>query len=370
MMASRREDEYFMSRALSLALRGMGRTSPNPMVGCVIVRDGRIIGEGFHHACGSDHAEVDALKNAASRGEDVRGATVYVSLEPCCHHGRTPPCAHRLVSEGVGRVVAAMTDPNPKVSSGGLAVLRSAGIDVSVPCLEDEAKKLNRGFIRVQTLGRPWISIKAAAGLDGRTALSNGESKWITSPEARQLAHLMRASHDAVMVGVGTVLADDPELTVRSTDGANPLRVIIDSNLRTPVSAKALRAEGRCVIMTACGDMDKISRLKDAGAEVEVLPSRDGRADLGEAVTRLAGMGVLSVMVEGGAVLQTSLIRAGLADSLSLFTAPRIMGSGIGLGAEMSLNSVAESLMLADVTARRVGCDMLLEGRFKCSPDL
>ena len=218
-VVNRRVDEYYMRRALSLALRGMGRTSPNPMVGCVLVRDGRILGEGWHRRCGEDHAEVAALKDAERRGETARGAEVYVTLEPCCHFGRTPPCAQRLVREGVSRVVAGTADPNPRVNSGGLAVLREAGVEVSAPCLEEEARRVNRGFIRVQTLGRPWVTLKAASGLDGRMALTDGDSRWITGPEARQWAHGMRASHDAILVGVSTVLKDDPELTVRHTEG-------------------------------------------------------------------------------------------------------------------------------------------------------
>ena len=369
-IASREIDEHYMKRALSLAVLGQGETSPNPMVGCVLVKEDRVIGEGYHHRCGGDHAEVDALKDAAGRGEDVRGATAYVTLEPCCHFGRTPPCAQRLVSEGIARVVAATADPNPKVKGGGLSVLREAGIEVSCPCLEVEARWLNRGFIRVQTLGRPWVTLKAATSLDGRMALSNGESKWITGPEARTEAHRLRASHDAILVGVGTVLKDDPELTVRHVEGKSPRRVILDSDLRTPPNAKAVTGDGGCLILTALEDAAKTKRLEDAGARVIVLPERDGHVDLNAALNCLAQEGVLTLMVEGGPHVLTAFMEKGLGDWLSLFVAPKVMGEGPGLGTGMSLASMAEALMLKDLHARRVGDDLLIEGRFACSPGL
>lgn len=367
-VVNRRVDEYYMHRALSLALRGTGRTSPNPMVGCVLVRDGRVLGEGWHRRCGEDHAEVAALKDAEGRGETARGAEVYVTLEPCCHFGRTPPCAQRLVREGVSRVVAGTADPNPKVNAGGLTALREAGVEVTAPCLEKEARWLNRGFIRVQTLGRPWVTLKAASGLDGRMALTDGDSRWITGPEARQWAHRMRASHDAILVGVGTVLKDDPELTVRHTEGQSPLRVILDSHLRTPTSAKVLR--GGCLVLTISQEAERAQALQDAGARVVSLPSRGGRVDLEAALSFLAREGVLMLMVEGGPRVLTALMERHLADSLSLFVAPRVLGEGIGMGEGFSPASVADSLNLRDITSRPVGDNLLLEGRFSCSPDL
>ncbi|MCR4817927.1 MAG: bifunctional diaminohydroxyphosphoribosylaminopyrimidine deaminase/5-amino-6-(5-phosphoribosylamino)uracil reductase RibD [Fretibacterium sp.] len=369
-IASREKDEYYMKRALSLAVLGQGETSPNPMVGCVLVKEGRVIGEGYHHRCGGDHAEVEALKDAATRGEDVRGATAYVTLEPCCHFGRTPPCAQRLVSEKIARVVAAASDPNPKVKGGGLAVLREAGIEVSCPCLEAEARWLNRGFIRVQTLGRPWVTLKAAASLDGRMALSNGESQWITGLEARTEAHRIRASHDAVLVGVGTVLKDDPELTVRHVEGRNPRRVVMDSQLQTPTDAKAVTGDGGCLILTASKDAARKKRLEDAGARVIALPEKDGHVDLNAALSCLAQEGILTLMVEGGPRLLTAFMEKELGDWISIFIAPKIMGDGPGLGTGLSFASVAETLKLKGLQARRVGEDLLIEGRFTCSPDL
>ena len=265
-------------------------------------------------------------------------------------------------------MVAGTADPNPRVNSGGLAVLREAGVEVSAPCLEEEARRVNRGFIRVQTLGRPWVTLKAASGLDGRMALTDGDSRWITGPEARQWAHGMRASHDAILVGVSTVLKDDPELTVRHTEGKSPLRVILDSHLRTPTSARALR--GGCLILTISQEAERARALQAAGARVVPLPSREGRVDLEVALAFLAREGVLTLMVEGGPRVLTALMEGHLADSLSLFVAPRVLGEGIGMGEGFSPASVAESFNLKDVTSRPVGDILLVEGRFSCSPDL
>ena len=363
-------DEYYMSRALSLASRGQGETSPNPMVGCVIVRDGHVIGEGYHERCGSGHAEIEALEDLARRGATARGATVYVNLEPCSHFGRTPPCAPRLVEEGVARVVVGMADPNPKVNQRGLEILRSGGIEVDGSCLESECRWLNRGFIRVQTLGRPWVTLKAAAGLDGRMALENGESRWITSCEARQWAHRMRAAHDAVLVGVGTVIRDDPELTVRDTEGRNPRRIVLDSRLATPVSAKVLSGEGGCLIFTCCGDSARAKALTDAGARVLRAPQRGGRVDLDAVLSELVSEGILSLMVEGGAKVLTAFMERGLADGAALFSSCRVMGEGPGIGTGLRLEAMSESLLLKDATVRRVGPDFLTEAFFSCSPGL
>ena len=266
--------------------------------------------------------------------------------------------------------MAATTDPNPKVGGRGFNILREAGIDVSCPCLETEARWLNRGFIRSQTLNRPWVTLKAASGLDGRMALSNGESKWITGPEARSEAHRLRAAHDAVLVGVGTVLRDNPELTVRHVEGRSPRRVILDSQLRTPPDAKAVRGENGCLILAVSNDAERAKKLEDAGARVIVLPERDGRVDLNAALSRLVQEGVLSLMVEGGPRVLTAFIKEGLADWLSLFVAPRIMGEGMGLGSGLSLGSVGEAFALRDLQSRRVGDDLWIEGGFSCSPGL
>ncbi|MBR0149812.1 MAG: bifunctional diaminohydroxyphosphoribosylaminopyrimidine deaminase/5-amino-6-(5-phosphoribosylamino)uracil reductase RibD [Synergistaceae bacterium] len=362
----------YMSRALSLAAKGRGFTSPNPMVGCVIVKGGRVIGEGWHHQYGHPHAEIEAINNANSRGENVRGATVYVTLEPCSHYGKTPPCANRLVDEGVSEVIIAMEDPNPKVSGNGIKILREAGIKVTMlPEFQQEAMSLNRGFIFLHKHGRPFITLKAAMSLDGRMCLSNGASKWITGIEARTEAHRIRAMNDAVLVGVGTVISDDPELTVRHVEGINPLRVILDSSLKTPITAKAIGHDGKCLILTSENpDPQKLKALTDSGVEVATLPSRDGNIDLHSAVKYLAGKGVLTLMVEGGPEILSAFLREGLADYAYVFTAPVIFGGGKSITFDAKFHDVKAALWLVDAKTKVLGNDIMTEGMLTCSPGL
>jgi diaminohydroxyphosphoribosylaminopyrimidine deaminase/5-amino-6-(5-phosphoribosylamino)uracil reductase len=378
-----------MSRALSLAWRGMDGVRPNPKVGCVLVKEGHVVGEGYHARYGGPHAEVAALENAAQNGEDPRGTTAYVTLEPCSHFGKTPPCAPRLVKEGIARVVVGSVDPNPKVRGGGIALLKEAGVEVTVPCLEKECKWLNRGFFRLQTLNRPWVTLKAAASLDGRMALPSGESKWITGETARSWAHLLRAEHDAVLVGVGTLLADDPELTVRHTCGKSPLRIILDTNLTSPLDAGVL-GEG-CLILTGCGDGEKKRALERRGVSViSVMPAVKGlssssrkeparlprkipgdvRVDLRAALGELARRNIQSVMVEGGPKVISSFIDAELCDSLAFFAAGSLMGEGFGLGEGLRFDFMKDVVRLKELRARRAGDDLFLEGIFRCSPAL
>src|SRR5512147_1037592 len=267
-------DREFMARALTLANRALYDAEPNPRVGCVIVREGRIIGEGWTQAPGSNHAEVEALLDARRNGHDVRGATVYVSLEPCSHFGRTPPCATALIEAHVGRVIAAVEDPNPLVAGGGLEMLRSAGVDVRCGLLEQEAAEINVGFFSRMQRGRPWVRMKIAASLDGKTALESGVSKWITSEEARRDGHAWRARACAVLTGIGTVKDDDPQLTVREVQTSRqPLRVVVDSRLQTPLTAKVL---GPGTIIAAAGvDAPRSVALRAHGAEVVVLPNHE-----------------------------------------------------------------------------------------------
>jgi len=374
-----------MKRALSLAWRGT-ETSPNPRVGCVLIKgegDGaRVVGEGYHAKYGGPHAEVEALSDAAARGEDARGATAYVTLEPCSHLGKTPPCAPRLVKEGIARVVAGSEDPNPKVRGGGFNILREAGIEVTAPCLEKECKWLNRGFFRYNTLGRPWVTLKAAAGLDGRMALasetlvsgSRTSLRGITGDDALNWTHLMRAAHDAILVGVGTVLADDPELTTRRACGKSPLRIILDTRLSLPPSARVL--EGGALVLTCGGDVcngraEKMRVLEEAGAEVYVLPpDKSGRVDLGAALSVIAERGVRSLMVEGGPTVLSAFMGAELCDSLALFMAPSVMGEGPGLGSGLCFDFMGNVVKLREVCVRKVGADALVEGIFRCSPAL
>lgn len=361
-----------MSRALSLASNGLRQTSPNPMVGCVIVKEGRIIGEGWHKKYGNPHAEIEALNDAKSRGEDVRGSTVYVTLEPCSHYGKTPPCANRLVSEGVSEVIVAMRDPNPKVDGKGIAILREAGIKVTeLPEFEEAAKFLNRGFVFVHKYGRPFVSLKAATSLDGRMNLANGSSKWITGIEARTESHRMRAENDAVLVGVGTVLSDDPELTVRHVEGINPMRVVLDSKLRTPASAKVIGNDGKCIIITSeSADRQKAKALEEAGATIAEVSSCGGHVDIESALKHLAGIGVLTLMVEGGAEILSAFLREGAADFVRLFIAPRIFGEGKGINLGMNFADVSEAFRLKDTKTRILGEDIMIEGRLTCSQDL
>ena len=351
-----------MKLALELAVRGLRRTSPNPMVGCVIVKDGRIIGEGWHHEYGHPHAEIEALTDAQTHHEDVRGSTVYVTLEPCSHWGKTPPCANRLVDEGISEVVIAMRDPNPKVDGRGIEILTRAGIRVTeLPEFEAEAKFLNRGFVFVQKYSRPFVTVKMAVSLDGRMCLANGSSKWLTGIEARTLAHAIRAENDAVLVGVGTVLADDPELTVRNVAGMNPLRVVLDTGLKTPEAAKLIGTDGKCVILTA----ESSSR-----PEAVTLPAKNGSIDLHEALDYLARHGVNTLMVEGGAKVISSFLREGLADYVKVFVSPRILGEGSGIEICAGFGAVSDALKLSSMKSTVCGEDILLEGRLTCSPDL
>ena len=319
------DDHRFMGRALELARRGLYTCDPNPRVGCVIVRDGEIVGEGWHEAAGGPHAEIVALEQAGS--EHARGATVYVTLEPCCHHGRTPPCTAALVAAGVARVVAAMEDPNPRVAGQGLAALREAGIAVESGVAAEAAARLNPGFIKRMRKGRPFVRAKLAMSLDGRTALASGESKWITSAQARADVHRLRARSSAVMTGVGTVLADDPALTAR-VEGAvrQPLRVVVDTHLSMPETAALLRQPGETVVFTCRGPGGHHDRLAAAGAEVVTVPARGDRVDLEAVLDELARREVNEVLLEMGATLAGAMLRRGLVDELVIYMAPVLLG--------------------------------------------
>jgi diaminohydroxyphosphoribosylaminopyrimidine deaminase/5-amino-6-(5-phosphoribosylamino)uracil reductase len=317
------DDFRLMGRALQLAERGLWSTTPNPRVGCVLVRDGGVVGEGWHERAGGPHAEVNALRAA---GELARGATAYVTLEPCSHHGRTPPCAEALVAAGITRVIAAMTDPNPLVSGSGLAVLQSAGIATASGLLEGEARELNIGFVSRMTRGRPWLRLKAAASLDGKTALDNGASQWITGLAARRDGHAWRARACAILTGIGTVRDDDPQLSVRDVDTPRqPLRVIVDSRLETPLTAKVLRG-GPVLVAAAVDDKKKADSLRAAGAEVLLLPNADGKVELKDLLEELARRGINEVHAEAGFKLNGSLLREGLVDELLLYLAPCLIG--------------------------------------------
>ena len=317
-------DVAVMQRVLELAEHGLKSTQPNPMVGCVIVNNGEIVGEGYHHSAGELHAERLALKQA---GELARGATAYVNLEPCCHQGRTPPCTDGLIDAGISRVVAAMRDPNPLVEGGGFELLNGAGIDVESGVLEQEARWLNRGFVTRMSHSRPWVVLKSAATLDGRTAAFDGKSKWITSSDARSEVQLLRAKSSAVVTGIGTILADDPEMNVR-LEGAErqPFRVVLDSQLRIPLDARIIGSDQRLVIFTLSQEIDKVSALIEAGAEVIQFSPTKERLDLREVLLELAKWQCNEVLIEAGQTLSGAFLQAGLVDELELFYAGSLLG--------------------------------------------
>jgi diaminohydroxyphosphoribosylaminopyrimidine deaminase/5-amino-6-(5-phosphoribosylamino)uracil reductase len=348
-------DHAHMAHALRLAERGLYTTPPNPRVGCVIVKDGAVVGEGWHERAGAPHAEVHALARA---GGHARGATAYVTLEPCSHHGRTPPCAEALINAGVVRVVAAMTDPNPLVAGGGIAMLTLAGIQAEVGLLETEARALNPGFVSRMTRGRPWVRLKTAATLDGRTALANGQSQWITGEAARADVQRLRARACAILTGSGTVCADDPRMTVRDLDtGRQPLRVVVDSALRTPPGAALLPALIACHHATP----DARGPLEAAGAEIAELPGADGRTDLAALLVLLAQRGVNELHVEAGAALNGALLAAGLIDEWVAYVAPIAIGEPArGLFADAAPGTLAGAARFELTDLRRIGTDLRL----------
>lgn len=351
-------DHGYMARALRLAERGLYSTTPNPRVGCVIVRDGSVVGEGWHERAGEPHAEVHALRAA---GDKARGATAYVSLEPCSHHGRTPPCANALIDAGVARVVSAMTDPNPQVSGQGIQLLTLAGVRAEVGLLETEARELNVGFIARMTRGRPWLRIKTASSLDGKTALENGESKWITGQAAREDVQRWRARACAILTGSGTVLADDPQMNVRMAGAERqPLRVIVDSALRTPPTARILDG-GKTLIASTSDDAALRSPLEAAGAVVVQLPRAGDRVDLAALLSELARRGVNEVHAEAGATLNGALLAAGLVDEWVAYLAPTVIGHHArGLFDLPALTDMAGRRGFVLCDARMVGGDLRL----------
>jgi diaminohydroxyphosphoribosylaminopyrimidine deaminase/5-amino-6-(5-phosphoribosylamino)uracil reductase len=362
-------DHAYMAQALRLAERGLYTTMPNPRVGCVIVNDGEVIGEGVHLRAGEPHAEVHALRMAAaSAPEKVKGADVYVTLEPCGHHGRTPPCAEALVQAGVKRVVAAMQDPNPLVAGKGLAYLTAHGIATASGLMEQQARELNPGFIMRMTQARPFVRSKIAASLDGRTALSNGISKWITGEAARYDVQRWRARSSAIMTGIDTVLADDPQLDVRSPElgiARQPLRVVVDSRLRISPQARILQGGGTLIAYASDPD-DKARGLREAGVELMQLTDAHGRVCLTSLLQALAQREINELMVEAGPALNGALLEAGLIDELLLYYAPVLMGSAAKPMAALSeFTRMSQRLELQMLDSRLVGSDMCLRARPK-----
>ena len=359
-----------MRLALQQAAKGLFTTTPNPRVGCVIVHDGQILALGHTQPAGSAHAEVAALQDAASRGIDVRGATVYVTLEPCSHHGRTPPCADGLIKAGVRRVVAAIVDPNPLVAGQGLARLRAAGIEVTTGVLEHEAREMNIGFFSRIERGLPWVRMKVAASLDGGTALLNGTSQWITSAAARDDGHAWRAQACAILTGIGTVQQDDPQLNVRALDTPRqPRRIVVDSKLQISPDAKILQGGGTWVV-AARADPEREARLRERGAEVIVLPNASGasgKIDLAELMRELGRREINELHVEAGFKLNGSMLGAGCVDELLLYLAPCLLGPVQGMFNLPVLDDLSGRLQLAFHDVRQIGPDLRILARLNHS---
>jgi diaminohydroxyphosphoribosylaminopyrimidine deaminase / 5-amino-6-(5-phosphoribosylamino)uracil reductase len=356
-------DEKFMGLALKLAHRGLGKVSPNPMVGAVIVKDGHIIALGYHKRFGGDHAEVDALKHAV---EDVTGATMYVTLEPCCHYGKTPPCVDAVIKSKIGKVVIGMRDPDKRVSGKSIKILKEQGIGVEVGILEADCRALNETYIKHRTTGLPFVTVKWAQSLDGKIATSTGSSSWITSPASLKLAHRLRATHDAILVGAGTIVKDNPELTTRLVKGRNPLRVVLDSNLRIPPDVKVFQnlVKAPTVLATTAWDAHKtLDERRALGLEVLIVPPDAGRVDLKALLKTLGERDISSLLVEGGAETITSFLRLGLADKIIAIIAPKIIGKGTDAVGELGISEMSQVYKLNLTRVYRSGADIVAEGR-------
>lgn len=357
-------EEIFMGWAIRLAKKALGRTSPNPTVGAVVVKNSRILGTGFHERAGEPHAEINALRKV---GPEARGADLYVNLEPCNHFGKTGPCTKAIVDSGIKRVIIGMEDPNPLVSGKGIKELKENGIEVKVGVLEEKCRKLNEMFVKYIITKTPFVILKAAASLDGKVATKNGESKWITSEKARHMVHKVRNQVDAVMVGIGTVLKDDPLLTTRlkSNRGKDAIRIVVDSSLRIPLEAKILSTPSHTIVVTTDkASADRIAKLKERGVEVLVMPSKKDKVDLRELIIELGKREIISVLLEGGPTLSASALEAGIVDKVLFFYAPKIIGGekAPGIIAGEGIDSLTKAISFKDIKGRKIGEDFLLEG--------
>jgi diaminohydroxyphosphoribosylaminopyrimidine deaminase / 5-amino-6-(5-phosphoribosylamino)uracil reductase len=360
------DDNSYMHMALELAEQGQGHVSPNPLVGAVVVKNGTVIGRGWHQALGGPHAEVHAIDDA---GQAARGATLYVTLEPCNHQGRTPPCTQKILSAGIGRVVVAMADPNPDVAGGGNAYLQAQGIEVVSGVAETDARRLNESFIKFVRTKRPFVILKMAATLDGRIATRTGDARWVTGPAARAHVHRLRHAMDAIMVGVGTVVADDPQLTARleNDPGVDPMRIVLDTRLRMPDNSRMLNQASGAETWLVCGAQaahaDK-ARLTAKGARLLEMPLEADRIDMTALMTRLGEMGVASVLIEGGAQVAAAALKSGVVDKILFFYAPKILGGddGVPMCRGKGPDRMRASLPLTNVDVTRVGEDILVSG--------
>ena len=364
-----------MQTAIALARNGIGKTSPNPAVGAVIVKNGRIIGKGYHKKAGRAHAELNALKQA---GIKAKGAEMYVTLEPCSHFGRTPPCADAIIKAGIKKVFIGMKDPNPLVAGKGVSRLLSAGMDVEVGILENECRGINEAYIKYITTKTPFVTLKLASTLDGKIATSTGESKWITGKAARRFAHRMRREADAVMVGIGTVLKDNPELTTRLVKGKDPIRIVVDSKLRMPVNARVLNTKRGGIIIATTKERgqgtkgtevpfvvrgQKIKKLEAKGAEILALPSKTGEVDLKALMKELGKREITNLIIEGGPTLAAASLKDGIVDKIAIFYAPRILGKeGLPMIEELGIRRLTDAVSLSRLACKRLGEDILVEG--------
>lgn len=357
------DDERWMRRVLRLAEKGRGRTSPNPMVGAILVKDGRVVGEGYHAKVGEAHAEILALREA---GEEAREATLYLNLEPCTHYGKTPPCAPAVIEAGVRRVVIGMEDPNPLVKGRGVDSLRKAHLNVDVGILERECRRLNEAFCKYILKKEPFVILKVAATLDGKIATRDGDSKWISGEASRRFVHRLRDQVDGVLVGIGTILKDDPLLTARIKGGRDPYRIILDSRLRIPEEAKVIETSPSKTIIatTELADRDKAEGLEKKGVRILLIDSKQGRVDLKSCLSQLGGMGMMNLLVEGGSKINGSFLDEGLIDKFLLFMSPKLLGDNQALGifGGSGVANLREAILLKEFKARRIGGDILVEG--------
>lgn len=359
--------EEYMRQALAIAAYGAGRTSPNPLVGAIIVRNGRVVGQGWHRKAGTPHAEIHALRQAEALAQ---GATMYVTLEPCAHYGRTPPCCQAIIDAGIKKVIVATLDPNPLVAGKGLEKLRDAGIEVIVGTLEKEASTLNEVFLKWMTTKVPFVVLKTAMTLDGKTATCIGQSQWITSTASREYVHKMRNIYDSILVGIGTVLADDPSLTTRlGESGKNPIRIIVDSMARTPLTAKVItdHLAPTIIAVTANAPVGKVAALKAAGAEVISIKTMDGQVNLRDLFIALGQKNITSVFIEGGATINCSLMKENLIDKMHVFIAPKLIGgqdAATPIGGA-GIESLSEACILEQMTCQMIGEDILISAYVK-----
>jgi diaminohydroxyphosphoribosylaminopyrimidine deaminase/5-amino-6-(5-phosphoribosylamino)uracil reductase len=358
-----KEEERWMKRAIRLAEKGRGRTSPNPMVGAVLVKDGKVVGEGYHTKAGEAHAEILALREAGGR---AIGSTLYLNLEPCTHYGKTPPCAPEVIEAGVKRILIGMEDPNPLVKGRGIETLKRAGLEVHVGILEKECRKLNEAFCKYILRKEPFVILKVAATFDGKIATRRGDSKWISNEASRRIVHRFRDQVDGIVVGIGTILKDDPLLTARIKKGRDPFRIILDSRLRIPEEAKVIEnSPSKTIIATTeVAPRDKAERLEKKGVRILVLDSKQGRVNLRSCLSRLGEMGMMSLMVEGGSQVNGSFLDEGLVDRLLLFLSPKLIGDSkaIGIFGGNGVETLREAIPLKDLKIKKIGEDILIEG--------